>query len=125
MKKYPPLIACLTVINPKKSIEFYTKAFGFTHANPGEDYTEMRYNDVVIMFGQEGMYGQTNKAPKTSGVECPIVLYIYVDHVDNFYKNALRNGAISVMEPQTTHWGDKICALKDIDGYQWTFAKTV
>lgn len=124
--QYPTLIPCFTVIDSKKSIEFYKSAFGFTCARPEDDYIEMRYKDVVIMFGKEGQFeGDTSKAPKTSGVKIPLTLYIYCDDVDAFYKNALKNGAKSLAEPQDTFWGDRFCKLEDIDGYEWSFAKRI
>jgi len=123
--KYPTIISCLTAIDPKKTVAFYEKAFGFKCTNPGEDWVTMSYKDVMIMFGKEGDYGQTTKAPKTSGVESPINLYIYVDNVDDFYKNAIKNGAKSSMEPQNTDWGDRMCTVEDIDGYKWSFAQKI
>jgi len=122
-RKYPTIIPCLTVIDTQKTIDFYKNAFGFTHANPTEEYVEMRYKDVVIMFGPEGEYEKPTKAPKNSGEPCPITLYIYCDDVDTFYTNALKHGAKSVSSPTTMEWNDRMCSLEDIDGYSWSFAQ--
>ena len=106
-----------------KSIAFYEQAFGFIQANPGEDYIEMRFNDVVVMFGKEGAYGEKSQTPKHSGKECPMVLYVYCDNVDQFYKHAVDKGAKSLSGPKDTPWGDRMCELEDLDGYQWSFAE--
>lgn len=122
--KYPTMIQCLTVVNTQNTTEFYKKAFGFTHSNPGEDYIEMRYEDIVIMFGSENQFpGDPRKAPATSGTACPIVLYVYCNDVNSFYKHAVANGAQSAMEPTPMPWGDRMCQLTDIDGYSWSFAQ--
>ena len=121
-KEYPSIIPCFSVADTKKAVIFYHDAFGFKQANPGEDYIEMRFKDIVIMFGQEGSYDQKEQTPKHSGKPCPMVLYIYCDDVDAFYEHALKHGAKSVEKPQDTPWGDRMCSLQDLDGYTWSFA---
>jgi uncharacterized glyoxalase superfamily protein PhnB len=121
---YPTIIQCLTVIDTKKTIEFYKKAFGFTHTNPSEDYAEMRFKDIVIMFGNENQFpGDTRLAPKTSGTPCPVTLYVYCDDVHAFYEHAIKNGAKGVTEPSEMPWGDIMCNIEDIDGYSWSFSQ--
>lgn len=72
----------LTVFNVPKAVSFYEKAFGFTAGDipKSEDGTikhaELAYRDQVLMFGEEGAFGGTAKAPLSSGVESPLALYL-------------------------------------------------
>ena len=123
----PDLIPYLIVKDANKSLDFYTKAFGFEIVNKMEEegklqHVEMRKNDIVIMFCPEGAMGMNTKAPVTKGVEESISLYCYVEDVDAFYANAIKHGARSDMPPDDRFWGDRMCALTDHDGYKWSFA---
>lgn len=122
------LLPYLTVQNAQESLQFYQKAFGFRLLGDpvkGEDgqiaHVEMAHEDATIMFAPEGSWGSPNKAPKTSGVPCPMGIYLYTPDVDAFYRNAVANGAQSLGEPQDMFWGDRSCRLLDCDGYVWSF----
>ena len=128
MEGMPWLMPYLTVRDPAKAISFYEKAFGFKKINSvqGEDgslqHVEMKQEEAVIMFGPEGAYGGTAKAPATSKVESGISLYVYCRDVDARYEQAKAAGAEVVMELQDAFWGDRTCQFKDPDGYRWSFA---
>lgn len=74
------------------------------------------------MFGKAGAWECKTKTPKQTDVESPISLYLYVGDVDQFYKHALQHGAVSEFEPQDMFWGDRMCSLKDSEGYIWNIA---
>jgi PhnB protein len=120
--------AYITVEDLSKALEFYKKAFGFKIYEEAKDekgvlvHAETQHHDQLIMFGKAGAWGGTTQSPKQSGVESPITLYLYVENVDQFYKHALTNGAVSISEPQDAFWGDRMCSLKDLDGYTWCIA---
>ncbi len=128
----PWLTPYLTVRDAEKSLDFYTRAFGFEAGmEPMRDssgkinHAEMRYREAYIMMAPEGVWGGTSQAPVTSGTEVPLGLYVYCDDVDGFYKNAVDQGAESVDEPNDMFWGDRMCTLRDPDGYVWSFATNV
>lgn len=133
----PPHAARLTpylsVRDPEASIKFYEKAFGFKAAPQttmrGPDgkimHAEMRFHEAVIMFAPEGAWGGKCRSPATSGTAAPISLYLYCDDVDAFFKKATAAGATTVSPLQDMFWGDRMCALADPDGYQWSFATNV
>ena len=127
----PWLLPYITVVDVDKAVKFYESAFKFNVVNlvPGEDGTswhaEMKYKDQLLMCGKQGCYGSTTKSPLTSGVECPITLYLYCEDVDKFYKEALFKGALSLAEPENMFWGDRMCRLKDPENYIWSFATHV
>ncbi len=118
----------ITVHDVESAASFYEKAFQFQKLEmvPGEDgniwHGEMRYKDQMIMLGKAGAYGGKTQAPKTSGVESPMNLYLYCEDVDKFYTKAVAAGAKSLVAPDNMFWGDRMCKMQDPDGYTWCFA---
>ena len=71
------------------------------------------------MLGKAGVYGGKTLAPKDSGVDSPLNLYVYCENVDTFHKKAVEAGAISLGAPDNMFWGDRMCRLQipmDIPG---------
>lgn len=121
------VIPYISVSEIKQSLAFYQAAFGFQPIDIAEDqdgraiHAEMRYQGMVIMIGLAGACDETSKTPKQSGQLSPISIYVYVHDVDQFYQNAIAQGAINVGEPEDMFWGDRCCRLQDQDGYIWCF----
>lgn len=129
LKGMPWITPYLCVVDVDKAVEFYEKVFGFKRREEvsknekGESvHCELLYQDAMVMVGLEGAYGQSEKSPATSSVECPTSLYVYCEDVDEFCKKAKNNGAEILSEPEDTFWGDRMCRLKDLNGYTWSFA---
>lgn len=118
----------ITVSDVDHAISFYEKAFQFKLHEKNADesnaifHAEMKYRDQLLMFGKQGYQGWTTKTPAESKVESPINMYIYCDDVDQFHAHAIKNGAKSLLAPEDTFWGDRMCRLEDLDGYVWVFA---
>lgn len=118
----------ITVSDVDKMANFYEKAFNFTKLDlvPGDDgstwHGEMRYKDQMIMLGKAGAYNEKSKPPFLSGLSSPVNLYLYCEDVDQFYKHAITSGAVTLLEPQDMFWGDRMCRLKDPEGFEWCFA---
>lgn len=128
----PRLTPYLTVRDAEKSLDFYQRAFGFEpgmqplrDGNGVIQHAEMRYQGAFIMMAPEGAWGSHCKAPVTTGTEFPLGLYVYCENVDAFHENAVEQGAESMGEPQDMFWGDRMCTLRDPDGYVWSFATNV
>lgn len=62
------------------------------------------------------------KAPATSKVENPVVLYVPCRNVDNLAARARSAGATIASEPEDMFWGERITRIVDPDGYVWCFA---
>lgn len=127
-KRAPWVSPYIIVQDITKAVAFYQKAFGFTvnDVANGEDDTpvhaEMAYQDQLLMFGKEGAFSGIAKSPTSSGMESPISLYVYTENVDDFYDNAIQNQAEGIIPPADMFWGDRMCQLKDPDGYIWCVA---
>jgi uncharacterized glyoxalase superfamily protein PhnB len=123
----PWLSPYLTVKDADATIEFYQRAFGFKKrmSMPGPDgktgHVEMLWKDSLIMFGPEGP-NTPCKTPLTLGVKSPIALYLYCEDVDALFARATAAGAKAVQAPENKFYGDRVCAVTDLDGYQWYFA---
>lgn len=117
----------LRVSDVQIAADFYQQAFGFMvrELAAGPDgalcHGELTYQQQLLMIGNYGN-DLTQASPKVLGVESPMSLYLYCECVDDFYKNAVQAGAISLEAPADTFWGDRMCRLQDPDGYTWAFA---
>lgn len=55
----------------------------------------------------------------------PIMLYLYLEDVDEIYAKALAAGAISIMAPNDTFYGDRNAGFQDHSGNRWWVAKHI
>jgi PhnB protein len=123
----------LTVGDAQQSLDFYERAFGFGRGNvlPGEDgsimHAEMTWQGKgVVMFSPESAASDMPmKTPAHSGVDPPMVLYVYCADVDALTARARQGGATVLSEPQDMFWGDRMATFRDPDGYLWSFATRV
>ncbi len=123
----PTLFPYLTVKNAEKSIKFYQEAFQFTLRDAPEKegkivHAELTFEDTIIMLAPENAWGSVKKAPISTGVASSLSIYVYVPDVDAYFKHAVQNKAEVISEPEDTFWGDRFCQLRDVDGYEWSFA---
>lgn len=127
---FTQLTPYLTVNDPDKSIDFYQKAFGFTLSTEDcmkdddgkTQHAHMKMETVQIMFGREGSFDIPNLSPKSAKTLPGAVFYVYCADADAQFKQAVSNGAKAILEPQDMFWGDRMCKVADIDGYEWSFA---
>lgn len=122
----------LCVLDVNKSVEFYKNAFGFVVVEDiiqNEEgvpvHCELRYQDSVVMIGLQGAWDDDIKTPSSSSTPSPISLYVYCSNVDELCAQAEKNGAQVEQSPEDTFWGDRMCRLKDLNGYMWSFATHV
>jgi uncharacterized glyoxalase superfamily protein PhnB len=106
----------------KATVEFYTKAFGFTTSWDGvQPNVEMFLgNNRIILFPRsafEQMVSQKFRYPQglNGTMELSFDVPTFAD-VDKEYQNALNNGAKSVLPPTTEPWGQRTCYVADPDG---------
>lgn len=50
------------------------------------------------------------------------ILYLYVEDADATYHQALKAGAVSIMEPADQFYGDRNAAVRDCCGNEWWIA---
>jgi uncharacterized glyoxalase superfamily protein PhnB len=107
------------------ALEWLGKAFGFAERMkiPGEDgalmHAEVALKDCVVMMGPPSQESETVSAQDLPGVSAS--LYVYVDDVDAHHAMAASAGA-DPGELQDMFWGDRMYAVRDLEGHHWTFA---
>ena len=62
-----------------------------------------------------------NRAPTPDG-SSPVVLYVYVENVDEIVERAVNAGATLLMAPTDQFWGDRTGWIMDPAGHVWTVA---
>ncbi len=108
--------------NNKATVDFYTKAFGFTTDWDGiQPNVEMFLGDCrIILFPRdafEQMVSQKFQYPQglNGTIELSFDVLSFAD-VDKEYQNALNYGAESILSPTTEPWGQRTCYVADPDG---------
>ena len=116
---YHTITPYLTVRGAPKVIEFLKQAFG---AEPSHEPTkrpdgtimhaEVKIGDSRVMIAEEN---EMAKATVSS-------LYLYVPNVDSVYKQAIKAGGNTIMEPTDMFYGDRSGGVKDPSGNSWYIA---
>ena len=106
----------------KATVDFYTKTFGFaTDWDGASPNVEMTLGGMrIILFPREAFEQMVSRKfhyPDSFNgtVELAFDVPTFAD-VDKEYKNALENGAASVLSPTTEPWGQRTCYVADPDG---------
>ena len=128
----PWIMPMLTVRDIAPSLQFYAEAFGFEphiqipDENGNLSYADLKYKDqIVVMLSREGSDTMPGQSPANSGVPPSMGLYVYCDDVDALMQQAHRANAHILNPAENMCWGDRVGALKDPDGYRWSFATKV
>ncbi len=126
---YSSVIPYLNIKDAAKAIEFYKKAFGakevgrLTSPDGKVGHCELQIGNSRIMLADENpTWG--NKSPQTLGGS-PVGMCIYVENVDQVYKNAISAGAKpegQMGEIQDQFYGDRSGTVVDPFGHKWTLA---
>ncbi|MBP5500193.1 MAG: VOC family protein [Bacteroidales bacterium] len=106
----------------KAIVDFYTRTFGFTTDWDGiQPNVEMTLDHMrIILFPREAfeqMVSQKFDYPNgmNGTMELAFDVPTFAD-VDKEYRNALDNGAKSVLPPTTEPWGQRTCYVADPGG---------
>ena len=65
-----------------------------------------------------------SRAPSQDG-SSPVVIYLYVENVDDTVERALKRGAKLIVPIETQFWGDRMGWIQDPAGHMWTLATRV
>lgn len=118
---YQSVIPYILSRDVKQLMDFTVNAFNAeviekVESNDGKVmHGEIRIGDSVIMFGNASEPHQPTFT----------MLYIYCNNCDALYKQALKAGAESVMEPADQFYGDRNAGVKDSQGNLWWLATHV
>jgi PhnB protein len=123
------IIPRLVCRDPAAAIDFCANTFGAVERvrRPGPDGTVvhalMTIGPAMIMI--EGEWPTlTSRAPKPDG-SSPVVMYVYVEDVDQTVERAITGGARVLIPVQNQFWGDRTAWIMDPSGHVWTIATRV
>lgn len=123
---YHTLTAYLAVDDAAAAIEFYERALGAKErvrmAGPGDSvmHAELAIGDSLLMLSDPFPQASTKPPKELGGTTAS--LFVYVESVDELYKQAVDAGATSTMEPDDMFWGDRFASVQDPFGHSWTIA---
>jgi uncharacterized glyoxalase superfamily protein PhnB len=106
------------------AIDFLARAFGFEAirrnetADGGVSHAELRFRGGEIQLGQP----PAPRSPRALG-GASVLLYVYVDDVDEHCSRARAAGAEIVDEPADQPYGERRYHCRDPEGHVWYFAQ--
>lgn len=123
------VIPRLVCRDPAAAIDFCANTFGAVERvrRPGPDGTVahalLTIGPAMIMV--EGEWPTlTSRAPKPDG-SSPVVIYVYVEDVDQTVERAIAAGAQVLIPAQNQFWGDRTAWIMDPSGHVWTIATRI
>jgi len=125
-KGYHSITPYLVVNDAKRAIEFYQHAFGAQEIvkmdgpNGKIMHAELKIGDSMLMLADENPASGSTSPKTLRGTAAGIMLY--VDNVDNVFKQAVSAGAKADQQPSDMFWGDRYGKLTDPFGHSWSVA---
>lgn len=122
---YHSVTPYLSIKGAAEALEYYKKAFGaielFRMEHDGKiGHAEIKIGDSPIMLADE-FPEMDFVSPKTLGGS-PVGIMIYVEDVDNIFKQAIEAGGVEKKPVQDQFYGDRSGTLTDPYGHVWTVA---
>jgi PhnB protein len=122
-KGYHTVTPYLVLNDCARALDFYRNAFGAQEVSrmdgPGGKvmHAEIRIGDSMIMLSDE-MPGSACRSPQSLGGTTTSI-FLYVDDVDSFMRQAQNAGARIDMPAADMFWGDRYGKLTDPFGHSW------
>jgi PhnB protein len=123
---YHTITPYLAVDDASAAIDYYRRAFGAKErvrmSGPGDSimHAELEIGDSLVMLSDPFPQASTRNPKELGGTSASI--FVYVDNIDELYKQAIDAGASSLMEPDDMFWGDRFGSVQDPFGHSWTIA---
>lgn len=118
-------IPMLAVHDACKAIDFYKNVFRAVEVSrmvtgEGEiEHAEVKVGDARIMIADE--FPGHNRAAKSLG-GTSVIIYLYVDNVDEVVQRAVNEGATALRPIQDLPNGDRMGKIEDPFGHVWMVA---
>jgi PhnB protein len=119
----------LAVDDAAEAIEYYTKAFGAKERVRMETpdgkigHAELEIGDSLVMLSDPFPQSSTRPPKELGGTS--VSVFLYVEDVDAFVKQAVEAGATVTMEVADQFWGDRFGSFTDPFGHLWSIATHV
>jgi uncharacterized glyoxalase superfamily protein PhnB len=116
---YHTMTPYLTVRDAVKVVDFLKQAFGAeqTHESIKRPdgkimHAEVKIGDSRVMIAEESEMAKASSS----------TLYLYFSNVDSVYRQAVKAGGKTIMEPTDMFYGDRCGGVKDPSGNSWMIA---
>ncbi|WP_343604017.1 VOC family protein [Fluviicola sp.] len=113
----------LYVSDVRKSVEFYSRAFGFDvkFIAPGDDYAELLTGNTTLSFASHSLansnlkdgFQESTPGAKPFGIE----LGFATRDVEAAVNKAFAEGASLVEKPKEKPWGQVVAYVRDPEGF--------
>ena len=119
----------LAVDDAAEAIEYYTKAFDAKERVRMETpdgkigHAELEIGDSLVMLSDPFPQSSTRPPKELGGTS--VSVFLYVEDVDAFVKQAVDAGATVTMEVADQFWGDRFGSVMDPFGHLWSIATHV
>jgi uncharacterized glyoxalase superfamily protein PhnB len=116
---YHTVTPYLTVRGANKVIDFLKQAFGakLSHEAIKRPDGSIMHAQVVIGDSRVMIAEESEMAKATTST-----LYLYVPDVDGVFRQAVKAGGQTIMEPSDMFYGDRSGGVKDPSGNSWFIA---
>jgi uncharacterized glyoxalase superfamily protein PhnB len=116
---YHSITPYLTVRGATKVIEFLKSAFGATLSHDAIKRPDGSIMHAQVLIGDSRiMIAEESEMAKATAS----TLYLYVADVDSAYRQAVKAGGKTIMEPMDMFYGDRSGGVKDPSGNSWFIA---
>jgi len=126
---YPRVMPYLSIDGAAAAIDFYKTVFDAVERvrmnAPGGKigHAELDIGGSIVMLA-DAFPEMGGKTPQMLG-GTPVSMMIYVEDVDNVFKNALMNGATEMRPVENQFYGDRAGQFADPFGHHWFIATHV
>jgi PhnB protein len=126
---YHTITPYLAVDDASEAIEFYKRAFSAKEQGrmEGPDgkiaHAELEIGDSKVMLSDPFPQFSTRPPKELGGTS--VSVFMYVEDVDAFVKQAVDAGATVEMEVEDQFWGDRFGTVTDPYGHMWSIATHV
>lgn len=113
----------LYVADIQKSLKFYQDIFELPlkFCTPENDYAELTTGTTTLALGKHELiknnllrdYEESSLQKQSFGIE----IWFTTDDVDRLFQKALQHGAIWIIKPKETPWGQRVSYVRDLDGF--------
>lgn len=115
------VIPFLVCSDTQKVIDFAVKVFGASVDDISKSDAGTIMHATIHIRNSAIMLSEASEQYPSK----PVMMYIYVEDVDQIYKKGIEAGGESLREPTNEFYGDRSCGLKDVSGNQWWVASHV
>jgi PhnB protein len=121
-----PMLVCDDV---SAEIDFCKNTFAAVEIlrRPGPDgrvaHAALTITGAMVLL--EGVWPTLASRPPQTNGSSPVVIYVYVENVDEVIERALASGAKVLLPAKDQFWGDRTARIMDPAGHVWTVSTRI